>query len=58
MMNRGQAVRPLMIVTTGEVRDNLRKWFIVGERFQVRRTTTSDYTLETKERSNVIDALS
>ena len=49
MMNRGQVVRPL-IVTTGEVRDNLRKWFIVEERFQVRRMTTSDYTLETKER--------
>jgi len=50
MMMRGQAVRPL-IVTMGEERDGLRGWFIVGERFQDRRrTTTSDYAMKIEER--------
>ena len=45
---RGQAVRPL-ITTMGEERDDLRGWFIVGERFQDRRrTTTSDYGMRSR----------
>jgi len=47
---RGQAVRSL-IVTMGEERDDLRGWFIVEERFQdQRRTTTSDYAMKIEER--------
>ena len=50
MMMRGQAVRPL-IMAMGEERDDLRGWFIVGERFQDRRrTTTSDYGMKIEER--------
>ena len=49
MMMRGQAVRPL-IMTMGEERDDLRGWFVVGERFQDRRrTTTMDYAMKMKE---------
>jgi len=50
MMMRAQAVRPL-IVTMGEERDGLRGWFIVRERFQDRRrTTTSDYAIKIEKR--------
>jgi len=50
MMMRGQAVRPV-IMTMGKECDDLRGWFIVGERFQDRRrTTTSDYAMKIEKR--------